>query len=91
MFPYKTRFQTDFEVDWGRTYPKSVPPVRQKKELELYPKFKAAYIRAFERMIQYRKDNGMECEWKTGEEVMRWWIGDVKKKEKEIDGQCSMF
>ena len=35
MFPYKTRFQTDFEVDWGRTYPKSVPPVRQKKELEL--------------------------------------------------------
>ena len=36
MFPYKTRFQTDFEVDWGRTYPKSVPPVRQKKELELF-------------------------------------------------------
>jgi phage terminase Nu1 subunit (DNA packaging protein) len=36
MFPYKTRFQTDFEVDWGRTYPKSVPPARQKKELELF-------------------------------------------------------
>jgi phosphoadenosine phosphosulfate reductase len=63
----------------------------QKKELQLYPKFKAAYIRAFEKMIQYRKDNGMECEWKTGEEVMKWWTGDVKKKEKEIDGQCSMF
>ena len=42
-------------------------------------------------MIQYRKDNNMECEWKTGEDVMKWWIGDVKKKEKEIDGQCSMF
>ena len=36
MFPYKTRFQTDFEVDWGRTYPKAVPPVREKKELELF-------------------------------------------------------
>ena len=36
MFPYKTRFQTDFEVDWGRTYPKAVPPVREKKELQLF-------------------------------------------------------
>ena len=36
MFPYKTRFQTDFEVDWGRTYPKAVPPVRQKKEVQLF-------------------------------------------------------
>ena len=36
MFPYKTRFQTDFEVDWGRTYPKAVPPVREKKEVQLF-------------------------------------------------------
>ena len=63
----------------------------QKKELELYPKYKEAYIRAFERMIQYRKNNNMECEWKTGEEVLKWWIGDTEKKRKEIDGQCSMF
>ena len=35
-FPYKTRFQTDFEVDWGRTYPKAVPPVRQKREVQLF-------------------------------------------------------
>lgn len=35
-FPYKTRFQTDFEVDWGRDYPKSVPPAREKKELQLF-------------------------------------------------------
>ena len=36
MFPYKTRFQTDFEVDWGRTYPKATPPVREKRELQLF-------------------------------------------------------
>ena len=35
-FPYKTRFQTDFEVNWGRTYPKAVPPVREKKEVQLF-------------------------------------------------------
>lgn len=36
MFPYKTRFQTDFEVDWGRTYPNETPPERQKRELQLF-------------------------------------------------------
>lgn len=36
MYPYKTRFQTDFEVDWGRTYPKSEPSMRQKRPVELF-------------------------------------------------------
>lgn len=36
LFPYKTRFQTDFEVDWGREYPKETPPERKKKELHLF-------------------------------------------------------
>ena len=36
MFPYKTRFQTDFEVDWGRTYPKEIPAERERKELQLF-------------------------------------------------------
>lgn len=36
MFPYKTRFQTDFEVDWGRTYPQETPAERERKELQLF-------------------------------------------------------
>ena len=36
LFPYKTRFQTDFEVDWGRTYPKAVPPTRERRPVELF-------------------------------------------------------
>lgn len=36
LFPYKTRFQTDFEVDWGRTYPKAVPPARERRSVELF-------------------------------------------------------
>lgn len=36
LFPYKTRFQTDFEVDWGRSYPKATPPAREKKSIELF-------------------------------------------------------
>lgn len=36
MFPYKTRFQTNFEVDWGRTYPNETPPERQRRELQIF-------------------------------------------------------
>ena len=63
----------------------------QKKELEAYPNYKKLYIRSFERMIGYRKSKGMKCEWQTGEQVLKWWVGDCEKKRKEIEGQCSMF
>lgn len=62
----------------------------QVKELESYPKYKENYIRAFDGMIEYRKANGMETEWKTGLDIYNWWIGEVKK-ENVLEGQCSMF
>ena len=64
----------------------------QKKELERYPKYKKLYIKSFDNMVRYRKSKGMSCEeWKTGEDIYKWWIGDCAKKRKEEDGQCSMF
>lgn len=63
----------------------------QAKELGEYPKFKEAYIRAFDDMLNYRKENGMETEWKTGEEVYKWWIGECTKQNRVVKGQCSMF
>lgn len=62
----------------------------QSKELEMYPKYKEAYIRAFDRMIEERKNRGKEVKWENGEQVMSWWLGEVKK-DKNIEGQCSMF
>lgn len=62
----------------------------QKRELELYPKYRANYVRAFDRMIEQRKLKGKKCDWNTGEEVMQWWIGECKK-DTNIDGQCSFF
>lgn len=63
----------------------------QVKELDLYPKYRENYIRAFEKMIKARKVKGKKCDWETGEEVMSWWIGDTIKKNKECEGQCSLF
>lgn len=36
LFPFKTRFQTDFEVDWGRIYPKATPLAREIRGVELF-------------------------------------------------------
>ena len=63
----------------------------QKKELALYPKYRENYIRSFETMIKNGTEDGKVYQWKTGEEVMKWWLGNCEVQRKEIDGQCSMF
>ena len=45
------------------------------KDFERYPKYKANYIKAFQRMIDKRLEDGLETEWETGQEVFDWWIG----------------
>lgn len=44
------------------------------EELERWPKYKAMYIKAFERMIDNRQEKELESDWKTPEEVMDWWL-----------------
>ena len=44
------------------------------KEFEAYPKFKIRYIRAFDQMLKNREEKGISGAWKTGEEVMDWWL-----------------
>lgn len=60
------------------------------KDKERYPKFYAAYIRTFEKMLKRREELGKRPFYmgrhsqqiaKTGEDVMNWWIyGGIKKK-----------
>lgn len=44
------------------------------EELERYPKYKKAYLSAFGRMLEIRKENGLKCGWETPEDVMNWWL-----------------
>ncbi len=55
---------------------------QMKWELERYPKYKQAYVRTFDRMIQARVDAGLHPVWKDGKEVLSWWVGD-KRMESE--------
>lgn len=53
-------------------------PMASKKEklrsFERWPKYREQYIRTFDKMIAARKESGLPTEWKTGEQVMQWWI-----------------
>lgn len=44
------------------------------EELEKYPKFKAAYLRAFDRMLHRRAEKGLKQTWESADEVMKWWL-----------------
>lgn len=60
-------------------------------EFREFSKYKDMYIRAFDRMLDARKDKGLEykndmCnEWKRGEDVFLWWMED-----KNVPGQMSL-
>lgn len=49
-------------------------PEQQKREFERWPKFRSAYVRAFDRMLKVRAEHGKESPWANGEEVMSWWL-----------------
>lgn len=55
------------------------------KEFAIFPRYKQAYIHAFNRMIEERKKRGKKTKWESGEEVFLWWMED-----KNIPGQMEL-
>lgn len=49
-----------------------------KREFARYPKYRDLYVKAFDRMLQARQEAGLKTfeSWQSGEDVMRWWLGD---------------
>lgn len=47
----------------------------RQRDFERYPKYKEAYLHAFDRMLVSRSERGLPCEaWGTAEDVMRWFV-----------------
>lgn len=55
-------------------------------EFALYPKIKAAYIRAFNRMLKARRERGLPCQWQSGVDVFHWWMEDGVLPGQEVMG-----
>ncbi len=53
-------------------------PMAGKKGREIefarYPKYKAAYISAFDKLVEERKRRGLKTDWETGTDVFNWWM-----------------
>lgn len=61
----------------------------QIQELEMYPKYKENFIRAFDRMLKKRKAKGKDDsggKWKDAESMYKWWVQDDS-----IEGQMDIF
>ena len=49
--------------------------------IERYPKYRDAYIRAFDRMVKARTASGKsKGNWKDGESVFCWWMYGNEKQ-----------
>ena len=57
-------------------------------ELEQYPKYKEAYLRAFDKML--KRYETPQKGWENAEAVMDWWL-ERKPKSKELEGQINIF
>lgn len=67
-----------YECGWKRVGCIGCPMAGNHRKVEFarYPKIKAAYIRAFDKMLAERQKRGLTCDWQTGEDVMHWWMED---------------
>lgn len=45
-------------------------------EFARWPSYEAAYKRAFGKMLEVRKQCGLETKWTSADEVFKWWMGD---------------
>lgn len=58
-------------------------------ELDRYPKYKAAYLRAFGRMIEERRRRGKIKNFASPEAVMDWYLEKIPKST-AMDGQMTI-
>ncbi len=64
-------------------------PLSQRKgmlrDAKRWPKVRAAYVLAFEKMIKNRTQQGKKTTWETGEDVYSWWVRNIKKDKSGMD------
>lgn len=66
---------------------------QMKRDFARYPVYERAYIRAFDRMIEARKQKGLPVRptWENGKSVMKWWVGDDPMQISMFDEESGIF
>lgn len=50
-----------------------------KADFERFPTYRRAYIRAFDKMLKNNKGKIRQQNWRSGEDVLNWWINEKGK------------
>lgn len=83
------KYPSLYDKGWKRLGCIGCPMSNNYIELEKYPKYKAQYIRTFEKMLITRKEKGLSTnmKWRTGQEVYEWFvsISGTQNQEDEFD------
>lgn len=59
----------------------------KQKEIAMFPTYKQAYIKAFQKLLDNHTFKRNDRNWKTGEEVFDWWIEADKD---QVAGQMEL-
>jgi phosphoadenosine phosphosulfate reductase len=89
---YNIKYCSLYDEGWKRLGCLFCPASsRRKIEVERYPKFKKAFIRAFNNLYENKKDKweNMASRWESGEAMFDWWINESSTK--EMPDQMVMF
>lgn len=83
------KYPSLYDKGWKRLGCIGCPMSNNYIDLEKYPKYKAQYIRTFEKMLITRKEKGLSTnmKWRTGQEVYDWWTSQTgfQNYENEFD------
>lgn len=72
-----------YDQGWSRLGCIGCPMARgkeQEREFSRYPKYKALYLKAFEKMLANNKAKGVKSkmDWQTAEDVYEWWVSEKR-------------
>lgn len=83
----KTETNILYQMGYDRVGCIGCPMAGTKRKMEFYdfPTYKAAYIRAYDKMLEVRKQRGLETVWKNGQEVFEWSM-----EYDEMEGQMNL-
>jgi phosphoadenosine phosphosulfate reductase len=92
---YGCRSNPLYECGYKRVGCIGCPMVRGNKlieELNKYPRYKAAYIKAFDKMVLARIKDGLPTQrWATGQDVYNWWTTRTPKNDDPQSIQINLF
>ena len=64
---------------------------KQKRDFARWPRIAKCYEMAFDRMVRKQREKGLETKWKTGADVMAWWLKENDRHKDDDTESIPLF